>query len=71
MILVPRIEHISASEFIDLVRSHSYDRDFTQREFGCEAFIVAGLSDLDAWVHFFSHDRQGRARGLLELGFPL
>lgn len=55
----------------DLLRTHSYDREFTKSEFGCEAFPAVGRDNLEKWLEFFRHDRQGRIRGLLRLRFPL
>ncbi len=70
MILVPKPEGLT-SRLGELARTLCYDREFTKAEFGCEAFLVSGLADLDGWLDFFSHDRQGNVRGLLRLRFPL
>lgn len=73
MLLVPKLEALSSrpAEFRDLAMSHSYDRDFTRREFDCEAFIAAGQYNIDGWLDFFAADRRGRRRGLIRLEFPI
>ena len=71
IILVPQRQALFSSRFSDLAKVYCYDRSFTKTEFGCEAFFVAGQGDLQAWTEFFSHDRQGNIRGLLQLRFPL
>lgn len=71
LILVPRRDALHSSAFRALAMSHSYDRDFTKVEFGCEGFFVTGSDDLDGWLEFFRHDRQGNVRGLLQLRLPL
>lgn len=69
IILVPNSEALFSERFNRLARSHSYDRDFTKSEFGCEAFLTSGQDNLDGWLAFFGRDRQGRVRGLLRLQF--
>ena len=73
MLLVPNDETLSSlpADFRYLAASHSYDRDFTKREFGCEAFVMVGKYDLDDWLDFFGADRRGRRRGLIRLEFPI
>ena len=73
MLLVLNVETLSSrqADFRYLAASHGYDRDFTKREFGCEAFIVASQNALDDWLDFFGADRQGRRRGLIRLEFPI
>ena len=73
MLLVPKVEALSSlpADFRYLVASHSYDRDFTKREFGCEAFIMVGQDDINDWMDFFGADRRGRRRGLIRLEFPI
>ena len=73
MLLVLNVDALSSrpADFRYLAVSHSYDRDFTKREFGCEAFIVTGQDDLDGWLDFFGTDRMGRRRGLIRLEFPI
>ena len=73
MLLVPKDETLSSrpADFSYLAASHSYDRDFTKREFGCEAFVMVGQYDLDDWLDFFGADRRGRRRGLIRLEFPI
>ena len=71
LILVPRRDALPSSAFRELATSHSYDRDFTKTEYGCEGFFVTGSEDLDGWLEFFRRDRQGNVRGLLQLRLPL
>ncbi|MCY4584367.1 MAG: hypothetical protein OXE50_16475 [Chloroflexi bacterium] len=71
MILAPKAEALFSLEFNALMRSFSLNRSFTKREFGCEAFIAATEEELKGWIEFFRHDRLGRVKGLLRIGFPL
>ena len=73
VLLVLNIDALSSrpADFRYLAVSHSYGRDFTKLEFGCEAFIVTGQDDLDGWLDFFGTDRLGRRRGLIRLEFPI
>lgn len=71
LILVPRRDALSSRAFRELAMSHSYDREFTRAEYGCEGFFVTGSEDLDGWIEFFRHDRLGNVRGLLQLRLPL
>ena len=71
LILVPQQEALSSNAFGELATRLCYDRRYTQTAFGCEAFFVTGQADLDEWLEFFSHDRQGNVRGLLKLRLPL
>ena len=71
LILVPRMDALPSRAFRELATSHSYDRDFTKTEYGCEGFFVTGYEDLEGWVEFFRHDRLGNVRGLLQLRLPL
>ena len=73
MLLVPKVEALSSlpADFRYLAASHSYDRSFTKREFGCEAFIAAGQNNVEGWLNFFGADRRGRRRGLIRLEFPI
>ena len=73
VLLVPKAEALYSrpTDFSDLAMSHSRDRDFTKREFGCEAFITMGRDDLAEWLDFFGTDRRGRQRGLIRLEFPI
>lgn len=71
MLLIPIDGAIESDGFVALSLSYSQDRFFTKNEFGCEAFVVYGEENLDYWIRFFSHDRQGNVRGLLRLEFPL
>ena len=71
IILVPNPDAMFSQEFVPLIQSHSIDREYTRREFGCEAFMVAGPADLEGWLEFFRHDRVGRLRGLLRVELPL
>ena len=71
LLLVANLSADSSGTFGDLLKSYCYDRHFTQMEFGCEAFVVFGSDELQDWLDFFGHDRQGNVRGLLQMRFPL
>ena len=71
MLIIPIDGAIESNSFGDLLLSHSYDHAFTKTEFGCEAFMVFGREEVEYGLDFFSRDRQGNARGLLRLEFPL
>lgn len=71
IILVPNPDAMFSQEFVTLIQSHSIDREYTRREFGCEAFVVGGTANLEGWLQFFGHDRLGRPRGLLRVELPL
>ena len=70
-LLIPKPESLFSPGFSDLAMTHSYDREFTKSEFGCEAFFTTGEGDLDEWMDFFATDRLGRRRGLIRLEFPI
>ena len=71
MLLVPKPESLFSPEFPYLAMTHSYDREFTKSEFGCEAFFTTGADDLANWMDFFATDRLGNRRGLIKLEFPI
>lgn len=70
MILVPIPAALSSRSFGEMARVLCYDRAFTKEEFGCEAFFVVSEIDLNEWTNFFSYDRMGNSRGLLQLRLP-
>lgn len=71
MLIIPIDGAIESNSFGDLLLHYSYNYAFTKTEFGCEAFMVFGSEEIEDGLDFFSRDRQGNARGLLRLEFPL
>lgn len=71
MLIIPIDGAVESNSFGDLLLHYSYNYAFTKAEFGCEAFMVFGREEVEDGLDFFSRDRQGNARGLLRLEFPL
>ena len=67
LILVPQKKALTLSAFGELALRLSYDRSYTKTAFGCEAFFVSSSADLNEWLEFFRHDRQGNVRGVLKV----